>query len=288
MKRLSISAVLFFVSGLLISVFSVDNQTSRLINSPKYFGPNAFPVPEMLDGRVSDRLKIDMSASVYEHTIFPFGEDITGTLSARLVFPLFSSKANLVVWGQVLEGFRTVYLANGYKGVTGSTKGLAVGDIYVSTDIQLFSQEKHYVNVALRAALKSASGGDYPKARFYDSPGYFFDIAAGHDFIFSDVFSLTCAATTGFLCWQTGINVQNDAVMYGIIADLNTKAVNIKVHWGGYVGWQKNGDCPMVIRTDIYRRFKNVNLSIGYENGIVDFPYRCIKFGVEIMFGTFF
>lgn len=237
----------------------------------------------MLSGKVSENIKLEISASAYGNTKFSWREDRTEELSVKLTLPLFTPKANLVVWSQALEGFRTGPAVNGYKGMAGKSSGIKVGDIYVSTDIQLFSQEKHCVDVALRAALKSASGGDYEKARFYDSPGYFFDIAASRMFRFSG-FSLTCAVSTGFLCWQTGVNAQNDAVMYGVIADLNTRVLNLKLHYGGYVGWQKNGDRPMVIRVDLYKRWRSLNFLVGYENGLHDFPYRRLKVGVEIAF----
>ena len=106
--------------------------------------------------------------------------------------------------------------------------GHEAGDVYVSTDIQLLKARKFTPDITLRAAIKTASGGSFEKARYYDNPGYFFDMSVGKSlyfgkgktFPYADAtdakMELRFAGSAGFLCWQTDNGRQNDAVMYGL------------------------------------------------------------------------
>ena len=63
---------------------------------PAYFGPNAFPVPDMLDGRTSSELKLELYGDCFLGTTTGnVADDITGDLFAKLTIPLFTPKANL-------------------------------------------------------------------------------------------------------------------------------------------------------------------------------------------------
>lgn len=257
------------ICGLILTIFcmALYAQEQGIISSPKYFGPNAFPFPTISNGTVEKSTKLEARFAAYSHTEHTFGQDLTEDFSAKLTLPLFSDRVNLVIWGQLVEA---------YQGT--ETKNVRTGDIYISTDIQLLTQKKHHVNLTLRYALKTAPGGDYRKLRFYDSAGYFFDATIGHRFDLSDDFALNLSANSGFLCWQTDVNRQNDAYLYGIRADCMTKIVDLRVQYGGYLGWQDNGDRPMIIRGEICRQFKRLGLILCYEQGLHDFPYRGLKF----------
>ncbi|MCM1372700.1 MAG: hypothetical protein NC113_06275 [Bacteroides sp.] len=67
--------------------------------SPLYFGPNALPVPEMLDGTVSDRLYVEVSYDFYKG----FYGDKTHDLNAKVHIPLFTPSVNLTLWMPVVE-----------------------------------------------------------------------------------------------------------------------------------------------------------------------------------------
>ena len=94
-------------------------------------------------------------------------------------------------------------------------KGHLSGDVYVSTDIQVLKEKRWRTDWVVRAALKTASGGEYYHARYYDSPGYFFDTSLGKSFSLGRDAKwnhrLRGALSTGFLCWQTDNGRQNDA-----------------------------------------------------------------------------
>jgi hypothetical protein len=58
--------------------------------------------------------------------------------------------------------------------------------------------------MTVRAVLKSASGDRYEYARYYDSPGYFFDASFGRGFTLSEKVVARIALSRGFLRWQMG------------------------------------------------------------------------------------
>ena len=133
--------------------------------APGYFGPNAFPVPDMLDGRTSSELKLELYGDCFLGTTTGrISDDVTGDLFARLTIPLFTPKANLTVWMPIFEYFHTSAEVNALRRLpapydTRDLKGMTSGDIYVSADIRILNQERHFIDVVARAALKTASAG---------------------------------------------------------------------------------------------------------------------------------
>ena len=177
---------LFTVAVLALAVQTVCSQTSMdapdlseptLIN-PGHFGPNAFPVPDMLDGTVSRDLRIEASASHY------WGKrgDNASDLLLRLNIPLFTPRVNLSLWmvpverwhqsDENLKACRLEENAGRYDHVR---NGVATGDVYVSGDIHVITAKGWRPDWTIRAALKTASGNDHYRGRYYDAPGYFFD-----------------------------------------------------------------------------------------------------------------
>ena len=258
------------------------NLSTKTKIAPAYFGPNAFQVPDMLDGRTSANMELSLSADYYSGTLTTWGGDITAGLSAKCIIPLFSSRANLVLWMPVLEYYHTNREVNEIRRIPNAEEldGWDSGDVYVSTDIQMFTQELHGVDIALRAAMKTASGNTYSKARYYDAPGYFFDVAIGRDFATYTNNLLRIAASGGFLCWQTDIGRQNDAVMYGIQASWTHNRLTFNTTFGGYAGWEHDGDCPMIIKTMLSYQFEHLSVNAFYKAGIMDWPFHQMNIGI--------
>ena len=180
MKRLNILVlVLMLASGfssaqtfLGLSDLSIPSKIA-----PAYFGPNAFPVPQMSDGTTSARWKAELYSEHFFGTMSDWRDDYTTSIFARLTIPLFSPRVNLVIGGPVYEFFHSGPSANAFRRLpyAGDINYHTPGDIYVSTDFQTLVQSRHGIDMTVRAALKSASGSHYEYARYYDSPGYFFD-----------------------------------------------------------------------------------------------------------------
>ena len=198
-----------------------DKSETTMI-SPYYFGPNAFPVPDMLDGTLYHDLRIELDGNHF----FGTRGDHTTDLTLKVNIPLFTDRVNLTAWMPLAEWYRNsdeslavCRLTEKAKTDPKARKGCVSGDVYITTDIQLFRQKRYLPDVILRAALRTASGNDFQYARNYDSPGYFFDATVAKSFALGVLkdHDLRIALSGGFLCWQTNNARQNDAIMYGLI-----------------------------------------------------------------------
>ena len=243
--------------------------------APAFFGPNAFPVPDMSDGQTSSQLRIELAADGY----FSYEKSRTVDFFARLRLPLFTRWANLAVWMPVYEW---------YSQADGTGSG--VGDVYLTTDIQILHNEwfrsgntQYIPQMTIRAGVKTASGEQFNRARHYDCPGYFFDLTMGQTIPIKKI-HLNLAGTVGFLCWQTANARQNDAVMYGIRAKLVHPYFSFLAEWGGYVGWERYGDAPMVIKLRATGIIKGLEPFVQYQYGINDYPFHQVRVGLAYSF----
>jgi hypothetical protein len=171
-------------------------------------------------------------------------------------------------------------------------KGHLSGDVYVSTDIQILKEKRWRPDWVVRAALKTASGGEYYHARYYDSPGYFFDTSLGKSFSLGRDAKwnhrLRGALSTGFLCWQTDNGRQNDAVQFGAMIKWENRYFSLSETFAGYSGWEHNAsnggdqahDVPMVLRTDMIVHVKQFDIVAAYQYGLHDYPYHQVRLGV--------
>ena len=240
--------------------------------APAYFGPNALPIIDMLDGRTSSVLRVELAGEGY---IGYKEKNRTADLFARVCVPLFTRWANLTVWMPVFGW---------YDQYDGTGKG--AGDAYVSADIQILHNEwfkspkaKYIPQMTVRAGIKSASGEQFERRRHFDCPGYFFDLAIGQSIPLKSI-ELRFAGTAGFLCWQTDNARQNDAVMYGLQAQLKHEYFSVQATWGGYVGWEKHGDAPMSIKARAAGHIKGFEPYVQYQYGIKDYPYHQVRVGL--------
>ena len=239
--------------------------------APAYFGPNAFPVVEMLDGRTSSTLDVELAGEGY----IGYHSNNTVNLFARVHVPLFTRWANITLWMPVYGWY------DQYDG-----KGSGAGDVYISTDIQILHNEwfktpkaKYIPQMTVRAALKTASGEQFDRRRHYDCPGYFFDLSMGQSIPLKQV-TLRLAGSAGFLCWQTDNGRQNDAVMYGLQAALRHEYVSLQATWGGYFGWEQYGDRPMTVKARVAGHVKGFEPYIQYQYGIKDYPFHQLRVGL--------
>ena len=99
MKRLLIIFICLLAAAALPAQTSLDISDLSVPSkiAPGYFGPNAFPVPEMSDGTTSAHWKAELYSDHFFGTIGEPGEDYTADIFARLTIPLFSPRTNLVI-----------------------------------------------------------------------------------------------------------------------------------------------------------------------------------------------
>lgn len=295
-KRLFLSAAVLLCA--LLSAFSQtiiqepDLRTPSFI-TPFYFGPNAFPVPDLLDGTVAD----DLSVGVYADSFWGFRGDHTNDIAAKVVVPLFSDRVNFSLWVPLQEFYR-----NSDENIRVCRlediddkrlrKGNLFGDVFVSLDVQALREKKYIPDVALRCIFKTASSNNtFCIGRFYDSPGYSFDASAGKSFVFSNtgIFrDLRASGTIGFLCWQTDNGRQDDALLYGLQLGISGPKLSLQCSWSGYNGWEsgmKNNagahDCPSTLKVNATYKLNRFDLTIGYQEGLRDYPYRQLRLGTS-------
>lgn len=257
-----------------VSCFAADNSSTPPFVSPYYYGPNAFPIPDILS-ETSEYLKIGLAVDYYRGK-----RNQTADVMVKANIPLWTKRANLSLWWQLHEWYKLE-----------DASGSQSGDIYVSTDIQLFEESLKRPAWTIRAALKTASGGGYDIGRFYDCPGYFFDTYFAKTIKLGYSYLKFCGGG-GFLCWQTDNGEQNDAVMYGIMADWRYKRFAIREAFGGYAGWQSSKsayvhDRPMSLKTKLSYQLKEFEFSFMLQHGLKDWPYTqyqlCVTYSLDIL-----
>ena len=282
MKRIVLLSSLLCIGIALFAQVPIEcpNLREKTYIAPKYFGPNAFPVPDMLDGRVQNHLRVEIAGDGY----FGFQGDKTADVFARVFIPLFTDRVNLTVWMPVMEWYELTPERIATCRVPDSLahSGSGAGDAYFSTDIQILRDKNWAPDITLRAACKSASGGQYELARHYDCPGYFMDLSLGKSWLLgkNKGMELRVAGSAGFLCWQTDNGRQNDAVMYGLQLLMKSEYVSLRTTWSGYLGWEDMGDKPMIIKGRLCGHAKQFEPYVEYQYGIKDYPFHQIRVGL--------
>ena len=250
--------------------------------STAYFGPNAFPVPEIGDGKVPAELQLDLSAGQY----WGFGDNATD-FSFRLDIPVCPEKVVFSAWMVPIEYYKTtIHVRNERYARKEYPEGVAVGDLYLQTGIQLVRNHLVLPDIRFNVTLKTASGGPLTDCRYYDTPGYYFDFNIGKKWTFPEgklIHSLIVSEMAGFLCWQAMQGFQDDAFLYGIKIDVASAKCHFEIDWSGYVGWAQPGDKPMIVRAKVSREFKKIHLLyISGLVGIVDYPFYCLRLGYKL------
>ncbi len=213
-----------------------------MIISPGYFGPNALPVPDVKRGFLSEKTEFEITASNHFHS-----GDPTQDISGRIYLPFAKGKIAIEVYGVLLEYYHyTEEIRNERFSRDEDGEGVANGDLYFSTQIQL-AKDRKFPNTLLRFTAKTASGNNLHGARYIDSPGYFFDLSFSKDFGEKEHLVFRPYAMLGFYSWQTNdeLNLQNDALLYGLGTDFEKNNWRFASSWSGYYGYKGNGDRPM-------------------------------------------
>ena len=297
MRILPLITLLFAVNQL-FGQTPLNKTSQRTITqvSPYYFGPNAFAVPEMLDGRVQTTLRAELATDYFKG----FRGDRTIDAAFKLNVPLWTDRVNLSVWMPAMEWYRNTDESLAAcrvqdENIEDARRGHLAGDVYVSTDMQILRESDIIPDLVLRAALKTASGFESFHARYDDSPGYFFDISVGKSVAVGQSekwkHRLRAVLTTGFLCWQTDLGRQNDATQFGVMGKWENTFFSLSVNLAGYSGWEHNNqngelahDRPTVLRSDLICHFGQLDAVAVYQYGLRDYPYHLLRLGVAYRF----
>ncbi len=286
LKYISLLSLLLVckVASAQVEIVKPDLSVTTKI-APDYFGPNALPIPDMLDGTTSSDVILDFGADYFDGH---YG-DKTYDLYFKLVVPLYSDRINLAVWMQsIVEWYEMSEESHEHSRLPDDIAytGYETGDAYITTDIHLVELTDSRPDVTLRVGLKTALGYGFFKARYFDNPGYFFDSSVAKSYALGgDLFEeIRLVGSLGFLCWQTDNGRQNDAVMYGVQAKLRTKHLSLSQSFGGYTGWEADGDCPMSLKTELRTTFGRYQPYLYYQYGLRDYPFTQYRIGVSYRF----
>lgn len=281
-----LSLVSFIPAYPMVPIVKADLSQKTGI-APAFFGPNAFPIPEMSTGTVPSGVSVDIAGDVYNGSICPGAKDMTYDMFINLRIPLYRNRVGLYIWMVPQEWYtmdKAVMDARRIQADDG--KRNVGGDITVALEILLFKERKLVPAVTVRSVLKSAAGDGFGMARYYDCPGYFFDLTAAkslyssEDNFFRD---FRLGASIGFLCWQTDNGRQNDAVQYGAFVSAKTSAFSIFSQFAGYSGWEKYGDCPMSLTARVAAGSDwVVSPFFQYQHGFRDWPFDQYRLGLSV------
>jgi len=267
---------------ILLVIICQQGIYSQVRYSSSWFGPNANPVPEFTDATIPSKTTISLMGDYY------FGHgDRTKNGYIKVDIPLLSERVSLKIWSAVLEHYQTTEEVMQNRGAN-TTSGSEVGDIYVQTRIRLWKEQKNRPEVILNSTLKTASAKSYATRRYFDTPGYYFDVEMGKSFFTKSSFisEIRLVADAGFLCWETTNSAQDDAPMYGGKIILGNQDWKMENTLSGYWGWKNlkdktYGDVPLVYSVKLIKQTKNLNYFAQYQYGIHDFPYDQIRIGVS-------
>jgi len=278
--------VLAKIQFLLLFLFSVSIAAQNLIHhSTSWFGPNANPVPEFTDATIPSETHFRAAGDYY----FGHGDQ---TISSNLQFEflLIKQKVSVKTWAAVFEHYQvTDQLKEKRKMMNNS--GTATGDLYVQTRVSLLKEKKSQPAVILNATLKTASGSGFRDRRFFNTAGYYFDIEAGKSWLLEESFikEFRAVGNAGFFSWDVqtpGLNVQDDAPMYGVKFILKTSDLDWENALSGYNGWihrgEDYGNKPMVFASKLSLQSGNTEYFIQFQKGIRDFPYDQIRLGLDM------
>lgn len=240
--------------------------------SPRYFGPNAFPVPTLRNGSIGNRIEAEIRGEYHFYE-----GDRTSDVFTRLLIPVADGRAGLELSWVVHEYYEmtgaTVEERHGAgpSWITGAT-----GDIVVSSFYRL-PENIRFAAITLEATLKTASGNRLVDARYTDAATYWFDVNIGRSLYESadSKYNVNIQGLIGFYCWMTNdiIHRQNDATVYSGGISGKCRNVTLAVDVAGFFGYENNGDRPIQIRTKLNYEFSRNILSLGYKHGMKDNLY---------------
>lgn len=275
--------VYFFKKGIIRALFLIcfstvlqaqdwREQMELLIYAPRYFGPNAFPLPELRSGQVGCRYEVEVRGEYHYYT-----GDRTKDAFARIYLPFVKGRAALEVSGVLREYYETTEATKEERfAVEGRPPIPCYGDVIFSSFYQVLRSDAWF-DAMFSCNLKTASGGRLCDARFTDAATYWFDLTLGRNIIHNQNHSayLRVQGMAGFYCWMTNdmVHRQNDATLYGVGLSAGYGALSFMCDYSGFYGYQKFGDSPSAFRYKLECEYRKNILSLRYRHGMRDNLY---------------
>lgn len=259
----------------------VTHWTQYLKLTSKYMGPNALPVPALSNGTIDSTIRVVMGADVH----YGKGDQTTNAITTVMV--PFGNKAALRIEAIPFEFFQTDTITRDLrKARDRDGRGYSLGDIYVGAQFQVVKDHPKWPDMLLSFHIKTATGDNLSSARHTDAPAYYFDLSLGKNLNTRNKIGIIRPYFLGgFYAYQTYRTdyYQNDCFLFG--AGLSWR----KQHWllssevGGYLGYFKDGDQPVVARLRMERkRIDKVNLFLQFQQGLHDYGFTSLRFGAVL------
>ncbi|MDR1356641.1 MAG: hypothetical protein LBJ58_03110 [Tannerellaceae bacterium] len=250
------------------------DDTALLIYAPRYFGPTAFPVPELRSGSIPDGFEVEARGEYHNYI-----GDKTKDLYLRAFIPVVRGRAAIEVRFIAVEDYTLTPETRDERHASllecPSYESYS-GDVVISAFYQLLKSEK-WCDIMFGLNLKTASGGRLCDARFTDAATYWFDVNAGKNLLNSHdgKYALYVQAMAGFYCWMTNslLHRQNDALLYGAGFTGVFRCVSLSSDISGFSGYRNNGDHPLLWRNNLKVEYRRNVLSLRYEHGMKDSLY---------------
>jgi len=249
-----------------------------LIISPGFMGPNALPVPKLSSGRITNGFRLENGVQAH----FSNGDN-TQNLYIDANINLMKDRVSFLLYGSPVEHFAMSDSVRDLRMLSGTyfiPKGWDVGDLYFGTEIQLWKDETSFADVMFRAVTKTASGGKVDADRVTNTPAYFMDFSLGKNLSVVEGRTIRLNAMLGFYVWQTYIERQDDALLYGLGGDIDFEKYKLSSSLAGYAGYKNNRDQPMVWRLELLKKQKVIDWLFQYQVGLVHWQYSSFKFSV--------
>lgn len=282
LNKVRIFTYIFAVISSLI--VNINAQTVKY--APAWFGPNANPVPEFTDGRIPAKTTISLMGDYY----FGYGDE-TKNGYFKIEIPLVAERVSFKIWSTVFEHYKVTPELSDYRQMNGNLSGKSNGDFYVQTRISLLKEKKYAPAIILNSTLKTASGTNFNERRYFDTPGYYFDVEFAKSVYTKGKFinELRAVGNLGFLCWETTGSRQNDAPMYGVKIIAGNQNWKLDNTLSGYWGWMHTsatygadyGDAPLVYAAKLTIMRSKMDYFAQYQYGINDFPYHQLRLGIS-------
>lgn len=246
--------------------------------SPAYFGPNALPVAPVYGG-ILEKSSLGIAADVY------FGHgDNTQDIYIHWYQSFYNSRIGVKIDIVPFEHYKTTFDVRDERASRDwDAKGMAIGDLALNFYFQLVRDKQQFPDMVLSFYSKTASGGNFLGARYYDTPAYGFNLNIGRTYTYSGslISSLNIATDIGFLSWQLADKeqYQNDAFSYGFKFELSARQWKLDNQLAGYTGYLHNGDSPLVWRCKLKYDLDKFSYYLQYQHGIHDYPFEQVRLG---------
>ncbi|MGQ7870904.1 hypothetical protein [Sunxiuqinia sp. sy24] len=253
----------------------------NILIAPGALGPNALPIPAILNGKVGTDNLFRLSTDYYFRD---GGGDNGHSLMLNVRFPVVQNFMAFELQWNLLEYFHTTNevrdILQLYKDDPGWTS--VKGDIILSTYIQLIKERSFWPAILLVNAVKTTSGS-INDGRATDLPAHWHYFSLGKQLLNYGRFQYRLNAMAGFYTWQTNQSdlEQNEGFLWGLESQFNYGKLELGVGASGYNGWKWYGeDRPIQLKSRLVINNPQINYFIEYKTGLQDYYYSSFNLGL--------